>query len=143
MAASPETQVALGVVCERIADGLSMREACKEAGISTKTFCQYLRSDDALGEQYARAREVRSHSNSDKIASVADKVETGELAPDQARVIIDAHKWLAGKWNQREYGDKQSVEVNGKMDFNMAPDVRAAEIARLMAKLKLQEQNAE
>lgn len=114
-------------VCDNIANEMSMREACKQAGVSTKTFCQYLHTDKELSEQYARAKEVRSHAGADRIVSVMDRVEAGELEPDKARVIIDGHKWLLGKWNRRDYGDKQDVALSGSVSYVVETGVPRSE----------------
>ena len=69
-----------------------------------------------------RAREDRGDTCTDKIEEYQRKLESGRIDAQTARVLIDTEKWKAGKFNQRMYGDKATVEHSGKV--NIMPCVK-------------------
>lgn len=79
----------------------------------------------AFLEKYTRACEIRAYRRSDEIDRITQDVRDGRLEPDQARVMIDAHKWQAGKENRKAFGDKVDVNAAGRVTVelvNFAPD---------------------
>jgi len=124
------TQEVADTICERLADGESMRAICSEDGMpSTSMVCRWLASNETFREQYARARELQADALFDDVLTIADNgrndwmernfgeetrwVENGE-AIRRSVLRIDARKWMAGKLQPKKYGDKQQHEVTGK-----------------------------
>lgn len=117
-------------IIDDVANGMSVVKACKDRNISTRSFYDYIETDEELKQTYTRAREDRGDTCTDKIEEYQRKLEHGEIDAQTARVLIDTEKWKAGKFNQRMYGDKQeithagsivvmpTVKVNGK-EFKM------------------------
>src|ERR1700729_1753803 len=118
-------------ICNRIADGESLRAICDEADIPDKaTIFRWLSAEQHKDfcKQYIRAREAQADSLVDDILSIADDArndwlkrnrenatgyqENGEVMRPSA-LRIDARKWLAGKMAPKKYGDKQQVEHSG------------------------------
>jgi len=98
-------------ICERIADGESLRSICREDGAPDKaTVFRWLGEHEAFRDQYARAREAQADSYADDIADIADDKA---LDPNDKRVRIDARKWLAGKLRPKRYGEKIVQEHSG------------------------------
>lgn len=90
-------------ICERIANGESLRAICADKDMPSKTnVLRWTVQDDALRDQYARAREAQADHFADQIVEIADIEED----PNRARVRIDARKWAAGKMRPKVYGDK-------------------------------------
>jgi hypothetical protein len=125
-------------VCAAIADGLSLRSACKLPGMpSTASFMRWLadESNAWLREQYARACEERAHVLADEIIEISDEQCTmvradkhgtndddGEgnsevvfdaVAVARNRLRVDSRKWLASKLAPKKYGDKVTNEHVG------------------------------
>lgn len=120
-------------ICSLIMQGNSLRKACKGANLpAVSTFMKWTLEDGAIAEQYARAREARADSRADEIDEIVDLVKTGELKPDAARVMIDAHKWQAGKENSKRYGDK--IDVNGNFSVTATDDQLNSRLAHLLGK---------
>ncbi len=92
-------------ICTLIAEGLSLRKACKSVQMSTVTVRNWLLQHPEFVKQYARAREEQADFYAEDIIEIAD----GEEMPDQKRVRIDARKWVACKLHPRVYGDKLDV----------------------------------
>ena len=122
-------------VCERIANGESLRAICDDADMPDKsTIFAWLTQDAAFSDQYARARESQADAIFDDILSIADDgrndwmekrnadgeaigwQENGE-AIRRSQLRIDARKWMAGKLRPKKYGDKLDVNHEGKLDM--------------------------
>jgi hypothetical protein len=122
-------------ICERIADGESLRAICKDADMPSKTSVfRWLAKDATLSDQYARAREAQADAIFDEILDIADDgandwMETSSEEGSawrlngehiqRSRVRIDARKWMAGKLRPKVYGDKLDLDakVSGKVEF--------------------------
>lgn len=114
-------------ICERIADGESLRTICADEDMPNKaTVFRWLANDKGLSDQYARARDAQADALFDEILDIADTAVNDwmELHGQEdagwrvngehiqrSRLRIDARKWMAGKLRPKVYGDK--LEVNG------------------------------
>ncbi len=121
-------------ICERLAEGESLRSICRDEGMpGMSTIFRFLRDDanETARQQYAQAREDQADVDADKISEQADLVAAGKADPQAARVAIDAWKWAAGKRKPKVYGDR--VAIGGaedmpaiKTETTVSDDVRAA-----------------
>lgn len=95
------------LICEGIADGLSLRGLCLlEDMPSTSTVCRWLASNDAFREQYACARELQADALFDDCLAISDGAHPLAEDDTQARKLqIDTRKWMAGKLKGK-YSDK-------------------------------------
>lgn len=94
-------------LCEHVADGLSLKEACELPGMPSRaTAYKWLAAHTSFADMYARAREERADLVADEIITIADT----EPDPQKARNRIDARKWWAARVNPRQYGDKLITE---------------------------------
>ena len=120
------TQDLVDILCERIADGESLRAICREESMPNKaTVFRWLASDKSFSDQYAKARETQADSLFDEILTIADDSRSdtylddhGNLKTDQevigrARLRVDARKWMAGKLRPKVYGEKSTTELTG------------------------------
>lgn len=118
-------------ICERIAEGESLRAICADDDMpSVTSVMRWLAADTALSEQYTRAREVQGDGEFDKAREIAFAAtpETVQVA----RLQYDAVKWRAGKLRPKVYGDK--VAIGGADDL---PPVKTEDggVAKLAAYL--------
>jgi hypothetical protein len=100
-------------ICDRIADGESLRSICEDDDMpSVTSVMRWLAADAKLGEQYARAREVQGDGEFDKAREIAFAAtpETVQVA----RLQYDAVRWRAGKLRPKVYGDKAVIEGPGE-----------------------------
>ena len=105
-------------ICERMAQGETLRKMCREPDMpNITTVWKWKESDDERGKQYAHAREAQADAQFERIGDVVDKVEDGTLEPAQARTMVDALKWTAGKLRPKVYGDK--VDLSGNVGFTI------------------------
>ena len=82
---------------------------------------------------YARAREARADLRSERIDGYVTDMIAGKLAPDAARVAIQAEQWQAGKEQPRRYGDKIAHVGGGPEDPPIKADVDLVDAARRVA----------
>jgi hypothetical protein len=145
------TQDIADTICERIADGESLRSICAdEAMPSTSTVCKWLAAEPSFSEQYARARELQADALFDEILEIADDGtndwmerknaddqsigwrENGE-ALRRSQLRVDARKWMAGKLQAKKYGDKLDLNHSGTIG-TMSEDQVNARLAELLGK---------
>lgn len=130
------TQDVADAICERIADGESLRSICDDDEMPNKsTVFRWLAEFSGFGDQYARARETQADTLADDILSIADDgrndwmarygkddagwTENGE-ALRRSQLRIDSRKWLAGKMRPKKYGDKLDLSHSGTVTLSEA-----------------------
>lgn len=125
---STYTEEAADIICERIANGESLKAICEEEGQPSKsTVFKWLSENDAFSDKYARAREAQADALFDDILTIADDGrndwmerkdaedenmgwrENGE-ALRRSQLRIDARKWMAGKLRPKKYGEKLDID---------------------------------
>lgn len=124
------TQELADRVCEKIAEGYSMRTVCAPDDMpGLTTVFKWLRTNDEFAKQYARATEERTEAMSEDILDIADDgsndlmtiqkgkeiytVENKEVT-NRSRLRVDTRKWLMAKMKPKKYGDKLDVMSDGK-----------------------------
>lgn len=112
-------------ICERLADGRSLRSICTDSDMPGQTtVVRWLADEEKLSFRirYARAREIQADALFDEILDIADdgsndwmdrKREDGSIeetlnheALQRSRLRVDARKWMAGKLQPKKYGEK-------------------------------------
>lgn len=120
MAFSQETA---DLICQRLADGLSLRKACPE-GMSPSTVLRWLEASTDFAEQYTRARDIGYKLLADELIEIADDASgdtvVTESGPKQnpefaarSRLRLDTRKWMLSKMLPKVYGDK--LELGGEV----------------------------
>jgi hypothetical protein len=134
---SSYTPALADLICERLANGESLRAICTDAGMPAKsTVFKWLCENKAFSDQYARARETQADSLFDDILTIADtpvvgekrktlpdgkvEVSTGDMI-EHRRLQVDARKWMAGKLAPKKYGEKITQEVTGADGAPLVP----------------------
>lgn len=111
-------------ICEKIANGRSLRSICAEDGMPPmKTIYRWLEANEEFRHQYARARDKQADYFAEEIIEIADSAEAESAAVSKAKLQIDARKWAASKIAPKKYGDKQEIDVKSS-DGSMTPTVR-------------------
>ena len=105
-------------ICEWIACGKSLTSFCSQDGKpGYSTIMSWLLTNDEFQANYSRARDWQGENVADQIADIRSKVASGELSPEQGRVMISSLQWEAGKRCAKRYGDKLDVAVSGDVSF--------------------------
>lgn len=118
-------------ICERIANGESLRTICADEGMPGKsTVFRWLEDEKNadMRDQYARAREAQADHFVDEILEIADNGTNDWMEKNgdgsvgyafngehvqRSKLRIDARKWLAGKLRPKVYGDRVQQEHSG------------------------------
>ena len=109
------------IICNRLADGMSLREICRADDMPDRSTVMEWVWDgrhEEFSRRYARAREVQADYLADDIIEIADR---DDLDPNDKRARIDARKWLAGKLRPKAYGEKITQEVTGADGAPLVP----------------------
>lgn len=117
-------------IFKSIEKGNSLRKALAEVSISSKTFYEWLDSDEEKVKQYARATEERAEALVDEMLDIADDTSNDVIEQDlgdgivnqitnheviqRSRLRVDARKWLVSKLAPKKYGDKLDVDHTSK-----------------------------
>lgn len=126
------TQDHIAAACDMMAEGKSLRAACKELGLSESSVRYHLTKDGDAFAHSARARELGCDALADECLEIADNEK---LKPDEKRVRIDTRIRLIGKWSQR-YSDKLTVNnnttVTHRYDLDSLSDGELAQLEALL-----------
>ena len=113
-----------GEICQRIAEGESLRSICARDDMPAQsTVFRWLADDEraSFRERYARAREAQADTIFDEILDIADDARNDWMLRrgdddagwqangehiQRSRLRIDARRWMAGKLRPKVYGDK-------------------------------------
>ena len=124
------TQEMADIICERIADGESVRQIAADAEMPAKsTIFKWLADHEEFSDQYARACETRADEIFDEIFDIADNAENDWMERSEkrgggweingehiqrSRLRIDARKWALARMNPKKYGDRiQHADTDG------------------------------
>lgn len=120
------TQKIADDICERLADGESLKRICASDGMPKKsTVFRWLESNQKFRDMYVRAREAQADTLADEILDIADEglndtyvddngnVRTDHEIVARSKLRVDARKWIAAKLKPRVYGDRAEPESNG------------------------------
>jgi hypothetical protein len=135
---TPETA---GLICEQIAEGLSIRTICKEEDMPCmSTIFKWLNIYPEFTEQYARAKEAQADAFAEELLDISDdgsndwlKVHHGDddkevgwrvngEAIQRSRLRVDSRKWLMGKMKPKKYGEKLAhtgADGEGPIEFKL------------------------
>jgi hypothetical protein len=118
-------------VCMMLADGFTLREACKPDDMPPESTVRRWVVDDREGfaAQYTRAREIGYHSMADELLEISDDGQNdwmlrnhGDNDPgwvangenlQRSRLRVDTRKWLLSKALPKVYGDKTTQVHEG------------------------------
>lgn len=148
------TQEIADVICERLANGESLRRICEGEDMPhLATVMRWLGANKGFCEQYARARELQAEFIFDQMTDIADDGTNDWMAsnaPDcegykhngehvqRSKLRIDARKWMLAKMAPRKYGDKQQID-HVSSDGSMQPASPEEAMARIMGVLAIVE----
>ena len=103
-------------ICERLADGESLRAICSDDAMPCKAAVfRWLSERPEFADQYARAREEQAEALADELVAIADGPggEDSAVLTARDRLRVDARKWVASKLKPKKYGDKIQSEISG------------------------------
>lgn len=115
-------------ICDRIADGESLRKVCETKGMPHRiTFLRWMSRHPEAAKVYALAREMQADALEEDMADIEDKTLSGKVDPVAARTVLSSKQWRAAKLAPKKYGEKLDMHVTGSVNI-------AQELARRRAK---------
>jgi len=113
------TESIVSDICTRIMEGQSLVKICNEKNLpSYRTIMRWARDDESFRQSYARARQDQGHAIYAEIQDIEDKVATGEMHPNQGRVLIESKRWRTARMHGK-YNEKIVVQQDTKTDINI------------------------
>ena len=94
----------------RIEMGETLHGFAVEHNMTNQSLRRRLRNGD-LHERFIEAHQGRAVYHAQSIEGMIDRLESGDVESDVARVSIDARKWLATKYYPRMFGERQEVNL--------------------------------
>lgn len=133
------TQTKADAICDRLADGMSLRAVCRNKAMPSKTTVfKWLGQNSEFADQYARAREAQADLLVDEMIELADtpkegrktkrtadgklEVTTGDMV-EHRRLQIETRKWVAARMRPKKYGDR--IDVDQKTTVEAGDSVMA------------------
>ncbi len=150
------TETLAAKLCERLAEGETLRSICRDDAMPGKTTVLRWLSDKKnadFRDQYAHARELQADSLFDEALEIADAT-SGDWITDKdgkktldhehvqrSRLRVDTRKWAAGKLAPKRYGDKLQHTGEGggpirtEVDLTGIPTDVLRELRKLAARI--------
>lgn len=122
---SSYTQEKADAICQRLADGETLRQVCRDEDMPAESTVRGWALDDVNGfcAQYTRAREIGYMSMADELLDISDDGENDYMANkdgvkeyngdhlNRSRLRVDTRKWLLSKALPKVYGDKIDIDA--------------------------------
>lgn len=100
--------------CAVVADGKSIRAACKQPGMPSKaSVFRWLREHPEFAAMYEIATDERADTLIDEIVEIADNCKTDADSIRKAKLRIHARVEQAQKMKPRKYGTKMELTGAG------------------------------
>jgi hypothetical protein len=126
-------------ICERIADGESLRKICADSDMPARSAVfRWLGQHPEFEDHYARAREMSAEADADDVGHYARQAAEGKIDPAAARAAIDGLKWSAGKRKPKKYGDAVQMRHSGaigRFDASRYTDEQLEQLESLLGDL--------
>ena len=146
-----QTEILFNKVCELIESGLSLRSVLMcdtikaltidKSNLSSRTFYNWVDSNEKFAQQYARSRELQAENYFDKIMECAfntdNDITTDESGKtiinhanvNRSRLQVDSLKWCASKMLPKKYGDSLNIESkNENINENKVQTIKIVRI---------------
>ena len=132
------TEALAAKICERLAEGETLRSICRDEKMPGKTTVLRWLGDEKNADfrtQYAHAREMQADRFAEEILEIADDTsedwstdKDGKKTLDhehvqRSRLRIDTRKWLMARMAPKKYGDKMQHTGDGGGPIRVRPDL--------------------
>lgn len=145
------TQEIANKICNRLADGESLRTICKDEDMPSRETVRLWLADERyksfLG-QYARAREEQADHYFEESIDIADNGSNDWMEQNdpenpgfrlngehvqRSRLRVDIRKWAASKLAPKKYGDKLDMNLGGQPENPVKTENKLDVTAKVLA----------
>ena len=129
-------------MCEQLANGIPLREICRQDGMPPwQTVYSWMERDASLVQAIARAREIGYDALAEECLNIADDasndyVET-EHGPrlnaehvQRSKLRIETRLKLLAKWNPKKYGERVQVAGDAESPLKVEAEVHAEKLLK-------------
>jgi len=107
------------LICERVAEGESLRKICADDDMPHRSNVErWLSQDPDFAAKYAHARERQGDLMDEEQMEICRQIKTKEIAAAEARVLVGVLQWRASKLAPKRYGEKIDVSHSGGIDVS-------------------------
>lgn len=118
-------------ICTRLAAGETLRAICQSEHIPAhSTVLGWVNDLPSFADRYARARQMGLDVIAEEIIEIADESSSDTVSSERgdmpnsewiarSRLRVDVRKWLLSKLRPDKYGDRSTLDLNGKVDLTM------------------------
>ena len=99
-------------ICERMAQGETLTNICRDPMPAWTTVHDWKRSDESFRQDLVRARERQAEVWADDVVNISDADLPTHEAIGRARLRMQSRQWLAGKYNPKFADKPVQVGVN-------------------------------
>jgi len=111
-APQPFSQITVDLICQKIAEGGSITNVCKQPGFpSYNVLCQWRKQRPEIEKQLERAREDRAEYLRDMVLCEAERAESTKDPINASTLRVEAYKWAAGV-DSAKYSPKAKLEAH-------------------------------
>lgn len=119
-----ERRATLGpLVCQRVARGQLVKEACARVGVSRRTFRDWMQQDAGLRAAFERARIDQAHALAEETLRISDSDAFSMEAVQRNRLRVDTRKWYVSKIAPALFGDRIEHSHKHTVGVVMLPPV--------------------
>ncbi len=111
-------------ICTRLSRGEALRKICRDEHMPNwSVVYDWMHADEQYAQRIARARDVGHDAIAENAMEIADeappsgadgKTDSGYVAWQKNRVWTRLQ--LLAKWNPKKYGDRQDINLTGKLE---------------------------
>lgn len=114
-------------ICERVADGETLTEICREDGMPNKaTFNRWVVAFPEVGRAYAAARELSAYALEEDALVLARHLAQHPGSAQKVRafdILLNQLRWSASRRNPRVYSEKGTIQVTVPIQINTTLDM--------------------
>lgn len=115
------TDVKFEQIIEKIANNISITQACNECCMSPQFFRHLLNTDTLFRQQFDEARAFAAECKTDELYDIAKDCQN-PIELGAAKLASENIRWLASKRARDTYGEKMEMNVNQTLDISKVLD---------------------
>jgi len=124
-------------MCEQLANGVPLREICRQDGMPPwQTVYSWMERDASLVEAIARARELGYDAIAEDCLRIADDTSNDYMETEhgprlnaehvqRSKLRIETRLKLLAKWNPKKYGERVAVAGDADSPIKLEAEVHA------------------
>mgnify|MGYP000865898009 CR=1 FL=1 len=124
-------------ICEKIAEGMSLRSVCRLEGMPhLSTVFAWIRDHKEFSDQYAKATTIRTDAQHEDLMELGDEAislaqsvdfKASNAVVSAVKLKADNLKWSMARMQPKKYGEKMDVAHSGEINVFFDPSLKQDE----------------